>query len=181
MGNTIYKTKEEWAEVSGTEELINEWEAENELNLPDDYKKFMVKYNGGILYPLIFNHNIPLELWPSGEELLYLDSLHPWDYGALLWRDESQSYPRPKNTLEIGSDPGGIGVILSLQAQSYGQIFLNLSFAVPGDGEPKLRNYHLANSFREFVFEKLYETSDREGYDYWYSSDAEKNAKKVEF
>ena len=37
---------------------IARWEQDNATALPDDYRSFMLRYNGGRVYPLIFNYTI---------------------------------------------------------------------------------------------------------------------------
>ncbi|MGH0004278.1 SMI1/KNR4 family protein [Pseudovibrio ascidiaceicola] len=182
MDVLIHKKENEWQAVAQIEGLISKWEAETQITLPEDYKAFMVKYNGGRVYPCLFKHNVPQELWQMDDDIeVLLDSIFRWQYALERRGDRLEFNEIPEKSLIIGTDPGGTELGLSMEENSFGKVYL-IYFAVgPEDDEPVMRTSLLANSFREFVFDKLYENADRDGYELWYTPNTKKYARKVEF
>ncbi|WP_367185494.1 SMI1/KNR4 family protein [Mesorhizobium ventifaucium] len=46
----------EWHAGGHAASAISSWEHETGLRLPDDYRGFMIRYNGGRPYPNMFKH-----------------------------------------------------------------------------------------------------------------------------
>ncbi|WP_074882399.1 SMI1/KNR4 family protein [Pseudovibrio axinellae] len=182
MDVLIYKNEEDWQSVPETEGLISKWELETDIKLPKDYRAFMVKYNGGRPYPCLFKHNVPKELWQmDDDDTVLLGSIYDWKYALERCGDRLEFDEIPAKSIIIGTDPGGTELGLSMEENSFGKVYL-IYFAVgPEDDEPVMRTSLLANSFREFVFEKLYENTDQDGHDYWFRRNQEHLTRKVEF
>ncbi|KZL24352.1 SMI1 / KNR4 family protein [Pseudovibrio sp. WM33] len=182
MNAKIVRDGDEWPSTRGIADKIKNWEVEKKVILPEDYKQFLTKYNGGHIYPLLFKSPVPEELWgaPDDDDVIF-DPVFDWDYAIERSCDNFNDARRPKSSLPVGSDPGGLEVVISLEQKSLGKVYL-IHFGVgPDDEEPVMRAYLLANSFREFVFEKLYENADKDGYDYWYRPGIEQHSVDLEF
>ncbi|AEV39700.1 hypothetical protein PSE_p0118 (plasmid) [Pseudovibrio sp. FO-BEG1] len=72
-------------------------------------------------------------------------------------------------------------VVISLEQDTHGKLYVIHFGPGPDENEPVMRAHLIANSFREFIYEKLFETPDKFGYDYWYRPVPENLIKKVEF
>lgn len=92
---------------------ISDWEIKNNVNLPDDYKNFLLKYNGG---------NPSLNTFNSKKGKIY-QILSFFELSNIL--DEKyvdyDSYI-PKYMYPIGNDSGGNLILISLEKDTYGNI-----------------------------------------------------------
>lgn len=99
---------------------IEAWERQTGLRLPDDYRRFMLRYNGGRPFPSVFRHT-----WSEGDEMAsaetYLEPLY--DRGHLVTWNAELGNRLPPDTLTIGADPGLIEVLLSLRPHDHGMIY----------------------------------------------------------
>ncbi|MFK4808666.1 SMI1/KNR4 family protein [Devosia sp. ZW T5_3] len=156
-----------WDDVADARQPIEAWERRTGLQLPSDYKSFMLKFNGGRVYPNMFNYAVPLERYPSTEPETFLDPLYDWEYVEKIWSGEEFGEGCPPGMLDIGSNPGGLEVLLSVSGDTYGQIFNWLrstnKWGTDGNDEVWLQ----APSFRAFM-DNLFDNSDRLGYDHWH-------------
>lgn len=119
--------------ISSTE--LQEFETKlNGLKLPEDYKKHMLKYNGGI--------TVENYVWNKDENIIFM-YFSPIKYGDWTM-EERYSVDRidvlPKNDIYIGEIRGG-SLCMSL-GENHGAIY-----AFYSDGE----RVHLASSFTEFI------------------------------
>lgn len=180
MDIVIRPTEGDWTSVADPGAKIADWESSTGRMLPEDYKNFMSRYDGGRIFPLIFDRKIPLEVYPMGGPATFLNMFYPWDTVAGIWNGKMFDGRTPPGFLVIGCSPGGIEVLLSLVDETYGQIFLWLhSQSDWGTGN----NNHVwpqEESFRSFL-ESLYENDEEEGRDYWDVPSKRGMEKKVEF
>lgn len=133
------------------------------LQIPDDYKKFLLKHNGGEPkeYAIKFNEN---KFRIGGEELGYFYGLETETENILDALDNLQ-HVLPKNLIPIADTPGGNFFLLSVNKGTYGNVFyknheIEDSFEF-SDSKEKLPESMLlvANSFGEFL-EKLYDPDE---------------------
>lgn len=99
--------------------LLSEFEDEFNVKLPEQYREFMIKYNGGYVDPCIFNLDVIddatvlKKLYPlkSEEEvdLYYVNDLHD---GFISDR-----------FITIGNDPGGSGICLGVKGDVRGKVY----------------------------------------------------------
>jgi hypothetical protein len=143
------------------EQALKQWEASSGLKLPDDYRRFLLTFNGGMLKPWIFRHTHP-EVGKSDQEMI-LDYLHDWE---TVLENSGLDTPRrmatrPPAHIEIGKDPGGGRILLSLQPQSHGNVVYWLpSHSVWGQ-EPNNVVGFIAPSFTAFL-RGLFDDGDTE-------------------
>lgn len=180
MEKLIKPSEGDWTSFVDPSPKIEEWESRTSKKVPDDYKAFMSRYDGGRIYPLIFDRKIPPEVYSMGEPGTFLNMFYPWETVTGIWNGDIFDNQTPPDMIVIGSSPGGIEVLLSLDAASYGQIFLWLHSQDAWGSESNMKAWPQAESFRAFV-ESLYENGDEEGYEYWYLSSEKELEKKVEF
>lgn len=167
----------EWA-IEDAAEAIEIWERESGLCLPDDYRSFMGRHNGGRPYPLMFIHTARE---PGGEPNPtehFVNSFSDWDH-VVSWTGELGNR-LPGGCIAIGGDPGLIELILSLRPADYGHVY---SWVRNWGVWSSPDNDYLcpqARSFRDFV-QGLSENDDEDGYDYWYSPASARTRRLLEF
>jgi len=144
-----------------TEEELKEWERKTGYTLPKDYRKFLLQYNGGMIKPWLFRHDHP-EVFGNNQEML-LDHLHDWhsviESSYLDIPPDMSS--RPPNHIEIGVDPGGGRIMLSLKSDNNGNVVYWLPTYMEWGVEPNNVLGSIAHSFTEFL-QKLYDDGETE-------------------
>ena len=70
----------EWPDVAELPATIAAWETATGRTLPAAYKTFMTTYNGGRIYPLIFDVRRPPEAWGFSDYATFVEDLYNWDY-----------------------------------------------------------------------------------------------------
>lgn len=162
--NKVLIVKHDWqVDKSVDEKTLNHWEKQTGYKLPDDYKKFLLTFNGGVTCPWMFRHGHP----QSSEEESILDYLHDWDdvvenSNLDVTRDLAS---RPPNAIEIGQNPGGGAVLLSLDPNSYGQIVYWIPSHLAWGDEPNNIVAAIAPSFSEFI-NRLFDDGETEHSDW---------------
>ena len=169
MDRRIRPLQREWSNLAPARAAMALWEQANGSALPDDYRAFMQHYDGGRVYPLIFNYTIPLDRYPTSDPVpaTYLDPLYDWAMVENIWNGGIFSHRNPPGMLVIGCNPGGMEVLLSVQAPHFGQIFTWLHTLSPWGDPQNDTCWHQADSFSAFMA-SLYENESQDGYQYWY-------------
>jgi hypothetical protein len=146
-----------------TQEDISALNKRLSLQIPDDYKVFLLKNNGGEPkeYAIKFNEN---QLEIGGEELGYFYGLETKTENILDALDNLQHF-LPENLIPIADTPGGNLFLLSVNKDTYGNVFykdheIEDSFEF-SDSNKKLPESMLlvANSFSDFLT-KLYDPDE---------------------
>ncbi len=121
-------------------EDIELFEKQNNLNLPEQYKEFLIKYNVIDIQETLFKKN-NREFW--------IDTFFPFDNNDYL--SLQNIYQNLSEFLEnkyfaIANDPGGWKYVISLQNEDYGKIFF---CRLDEDIENSLTL--IAENFEEFI------------------------------
>ena len=131
-----------------TEESIEELEEFLGFLLPEDYKEFLSKYNGGtskVRYSKFFvkelNHEIPLDV------LYGIGVTRTFDLSEGYEEFEEDMLP---NSLIIGDDPGSGLIVLITDSENYGVYYWDHSFYFPQSSEEE-NTYKIADSFKDFI------------------------------
>ncbi len=159
----------DWPDLSALPATIAAWEAAKGRTLPAAYRTFLTTYNGGRIYPAMFDVRQPPEAWGlSDDYATFADPLYDWDYATELWNQQTYDDSTPPDMFFIACNPGGLEILLSLRPASYGQIFTwwgsNRSWGEEGNTDENL--YLQAQDFVEFIGQ-MYETPDGQSMDYW--------------
>jgi hypothetical protein len=125
---------------------LADFEKANKIELPSDYKAFLLESNGGVPAP---NKNVSPETIVT-----YILGMHNGDYYASLYKHISMFMTRlPHSTFPIATDPFGNLFIMSLHPENYGHIYF-----WDHEGEPEIQDghytdncYFVAHSFSEFA------------------------------
>lgn len=160
-------------------EAIKAWEHASGMRLPDDYRAFMTRYNGGRVYPLMFMHTAREPGDAPNPTEHFVDPVNDWDR-VVTWREELGDR-LPSQCLVIGRDPGLIELILSLRQEDHGHVYSWVrNWGGPWSSSDNDYLCLQASSFREFV-EGLFENDDGDGREYWDMFSTEQEARRLEF
>jgi hypothetical protein len=150
-----------------TTQELSKWETAAGLKLPDDYRRFMLEWNGGTISPYVFSHRYPRAETPDEE--LILEVLCDWDDVLDNSRLEDEPGVRsiPPQHLVIGTDPRDVYLLLSLAPDSYGRIRTwYKNYDVTWGEPPNDKVGEVAGSFRAFI-EGLHQGGPDAYHSYW--------------
>jgi hypothetical protein len=140
----MIENKNEFGTLSEIE--LSDFETENDIRLPDDYRTFLLNANGGRPNP---NRNLRPDTIVA-----YVMGMHNGDYYASLYKHIDMFKDRlPLSTFPIATDPFGNLFIMSLNPGGHGHIYF-----WDHEGEPEYQdgNYvdnctFVAYSFSDFL------------------------------
>ncbi|MFC1458999.1 SMI1/KNR4 family protein [Microvirga arabica] len=172
--------EQDWSFVKDPSHDIRIWEKTNGMRLPDGYRRFMLAFNGGCVYPRLFFYAVPLEYYPSTEPVTFVDLFYSWSDVRKYSRGDVYGRGNPPDMLFIGSTPGGLQILMSLRAEEFGQIFcwVHNTNIWGTDGNDHI--WYQASSFENFL-KSLYDEPDRSDYDNWRIPIYDKLAKPLAF
>lgn len=125
---------------------LKDFEKANNIKLPDDYREFLLEFNGGIPSP---NRN-----GNPDTIVTYILGMHNGNYYASLYKHIDMFKNRlPVSTFSIATDAFGNLFILSLHPENHGNIYF-----WDHEGEPEYQDghyidncYFVAYSFSAFI------------------------------
>jgi hypothetical protein len=173
--------EKDWSFVANPSDEISSWERVQGITLPKDYRDFLVRYNGGKVYPRMFKHKMgSLQAGPFIDDsgVTYLDLLYPWETVEMHWQGKTYGQGVPSRHLVIGENPGGIQVLMSLLQHDKGSIYSWFHSRTPWGKVGNTEKYLLANSFSEFLT-GLYD--DGNDYDDWHIPLYDTLARELEY
>lgn len=136
------------------EEAIEQFENENQIMLPEDFKQFLLNRNGGV--PDLQGVDVKEKDNTKSRVVEFIFGLAPDSAGTLQHVYRIAQKRLPKNILPIARG-GKHSFAMSLRKEDYGHIYFDNSDEVDRDGRSSYDNlYQIADSFTEFL-EKLYE------------------------
>ncbi|MCI5065107.1 SMI1/KNR4 family protein [bacterium] len=112
----------DWSFVEDPRASIEAWEERESLSLPIGYRNFLLEYNGGRVYPRLFQHAVgSLVAGPYVDEsaVTYVELIYPWSVVEGHWRGETYGEGVPPNHLVVAGTPGEIELLMSLESDSY--------------------------------------------------------------
>ena len=136
-----------------TSEKLMEFEQAYKLKLPDDYRLFLLTYNGGSPSPEVVDF---IEHGKKQSDIVnYLCGIHEGEYWASLeWHMEMFKQRIPAGFIPFGYDPGGNLFLLGTNDENIGKVYFwdHENEAALFDEEPSFKNMSLiTNSFTEFM------------------------------
>lgn len=166
MARLISPVGEAWTAEGDAAAAIGALERAAGLRLPHDYRRFMLRYNGGRPYPNMFRHTAREPDGVENTTEAFLDPLDDWDR-VVAWSRELGNRLPPK-CLAIGADPGLLEIVLSLREADHGAVFSWVrNWGAWGSAE----NSYLcpqAASFSAFVG-GLSDDAQQSGRQYWHT------------
>lgn len=159
-----------WSNPAVTRAAIEAWESRNGICLPSTYRHLMIAFDGGSIYPNIFDSAIlRAGRVPANDFEMNIERVYDFDYATQLWNTEVYGRGTPPMMMFIGDDPGGVEVLMSLRPQDFGVIYLwyhsTNEWGTDGNDDNSL--IRQADSFDAFL-NSLYDAPDRSGYDHWF-------------
>lgn len=137
---------------NATKKMIQDFENQIDFRLPDDYKEFLIKYNGGIPYNgyAIFRieelkEDVPLDVLLG----LGVDNLD------LSKRNQEYREDMLPRSIVIGDDPGCGMIVLIAEKEDQGIYYWDHAFTFEQSNEDS-NVYKISDSFTEFL-ETLHE------------------------
>ena len=131
---------------------ISTFEKEFGLSLPEEYKNFLLTYNGGKPKPRSFDYKLKDgRSWSGGIRDFFGLGLDDWEdlrFYYSLYKDRI-----PKQMLPVGNDDGGNLVLLGLTHSMKGNVyFWDHNEESDDENLPTYDNiYFIANNFKEFL------------------------------
>jgi hypothetical protein len=138
------KDKNFYGTLSITE--LVDFEETNEIQLPSDYKAFLLDSNGG--------KPVPNTTLNPPNKVTYILGMHNGPYYASLYKHIYRFKNKlPLSTFPIATDPFGNLFLMTIHPESYGQVYFWDHERTPEvqDGNYTDNCYFVAYSFSEFV------------------------------
>ena len=170
----------DWSYVRNALPAVERWEQREGIKLPEDYRKFILKYNGGKVYPRLFRNPFPENALSVWSPELMLSSLYWWDYVESHWRGETYGKQSvPPGHLLIGDDPGGVEIILAVDGPKRGTVSVWNHSTCRFGTDSNTDFYWVADSFFAFLA-LLFDDDAQSDRDGWHIPLYDKLAKKLE-
>lgn len=168
--SVIAPLSDEWHMPPDLGARISAWEAGSGYLLAAPYRAFLLKYNGGRPYPNVFDVAIPDPIWGSADKQTFLDQLYDFEDAARISAGNTYGAGTPQSFFFMGSNPGGLELLLSLRPEDRGAVYCWFGTDVPwATGANTAAALHAqARTFPDLIA-GLYDTQDKIGYDYWES------------
>ena len=136
-----------------TSEKLFEFEQKHQLKLPDDYRSFLLEYNGGRPNPEIIDF---IQYGRNQSDIVnYLCGIHSGEYWASLeWHMETLDDRISEGFVPFGYDPGGNVYLLGVIDEFLGKVYFwdHENEPMAYDKKPGFENISIiADSFSEFL------------------------------
>ncbi len=170
-------------EIRGDDQIGNKiatWEEENNVKLPNSYRKFLERFNGGYVYPNVFKINADINEIGLNDDLMFFDIAYDFDYAIELWNREVYYNGTPEGFFFFGSDPGGFELLISLRQKDYGHVYgwFHSTYEWGTEGNTEASLVRQSDSFEAFL-NSLHDTNDQIGKQHWETPKAVQTAIKL--
>jgi hypothetical protein len=160
----------DWSFVKDPRDDIDAWEKHEGLFLPESYRKFMLRYNGGHVYPRMFHSEAGLGMmlgpYVCQSDEMYCDLILPWASVKDHWCGEIYGKGVPPKHLVFAETPGSIQLLMALTPENYGRVYSWIHSSWDWGEEGNNLIFPLANSFLEFL-SSLYDDDQKSDYQNW--------------
>jgi len=136
-----------------TVEVLQKFEDTIGVQLPSEYKEFLLLHNGGILEPDM-GFKFKSQIKNIDESMIGLFySLYDGEYGSLLKEFNNYQQYVADDMLIIASDPGSGLILLGISGEKQGKVYFWMQdFEPVGEYESECKTFALvADSFNEFL------------------------------
>jgi hypothetical protein len=160
----------DWSFVKDPTAEIAAWERREGLSLPEDYRRFMLRYNGGRVYPRLFRTEAALVgmLGPHEptSDVTYVDPIFSWATVEAHWRGEIYGRGVPPRHLVFAGTPGAIQLLMALTPENRGRVYTWIHSTDIWGTDRNTRIWPHAESFSRFL-DGLFDDDDRSDFEDW--------------
>jgi hypothetical protein len=156
----------DWSYVKDPRADIEAWEQREGLALPEPYRTFMLRYNGGRVSPRTFRTEAGvgrmLGPYVSESEENYCDLILSWASVERHWRGEIFGIGIPPRHLLFAATPGSIELLMALTPENYGRVYawVHTNWTWGEEGNNVI--FPLAPDFRAFLSQLYDDDADRD-------------------
>lgn len=171
----------DWSFVKDPRVAIENWEKQENISLPPDYRNFLLKFNGGRVYPRLFTHTIgALQAGPyvDSSSVTYVGIIYSWATVESHWRRETYGDGVPPNYLIFADTPGGIELLMSMNRDDYGKIYTWPHCSDIWGTDRNTKIYYQANNFTQLL-KSLFDDDEQSDYEGWHRPIYDKLAKEL--
>lgn len=173
----------EWSFVKDPTAEIEAWEKREGLLLPEDYRGFMRRYNGGRVYPRLLRTGAALVgmLGPyePSSDLTQVNPIYDWATVEAHWRGEIYGRGVPPGHLVFAGTPGLIQVLMALTADGWGRVYAWVGSTDSWGTDRNTRVWPVAESFHGFL-DVLFDDENRSDFRSWRRPIYDRLAKELE-
>ena len=160
----------DWSFVRDPAAAIEVWEGLESVSLPADYRAFMLRYNGGRIYPRMFRTPAAMQVllgpYVATSDVTYVDPIHDWATVEAHWRGQVYGQGVPPAHLLIASTPGAIQLLMALAPTNRGEICAWIHSTDAWGTDRNQQIWPLAMGFGEFL-DGLFDDEQRSDYLNW--------------
>lgn len=157
-----------WPNAAEMDKAVALWEAPTGCCIPKSYRDFMVRYNGGRVFPALIEVAVPDAMWAAVDKQTWCDPFLNWDMAMERWNGEIFGESTPKGLFFVAEDGFGLDFLMSLRPQDHGKIYCwqrgQDVWGQPGNDDTQL--YLQAEDFTD-LFNQLYETPEEDAFSFW--------------
>jgi len=158
-----------WPNAVAAAQRISAWEARVGFSLPRTYRDFMITYDGGRVFPAIFDVAVPDDRWGAVGKETFCDPFLGWDTAMERWNGDLFGDKTPKGLFFIAEDGFGLDLLMSLRGKDHGVIYCwqgaQVAWGQPGNDDATL--YRQAPDFAAFIAQ-LYEVPAGDAFAFWH-------------
>jgi hypothetical protein len=146
--------EQDWSFVKDPTTDIEKWEQATGYKLPADYRNFMIRFNGGSIFPRHFHTRLvigPAGPYHNESDVTFVDPILSWKSVESHWRGEMYGKGVPPKHLVFATTPGSIELLMSLEASNHGKIFAWYHTRTPWGEDGNNRIDPVAENFTAFL------------------------------
>jgi hypothetical protein len=150
----------DWSFVKNATDDITAWEHRECLVLPDEYRQFMIRYNGGSVYPRLIT-------FAGDSSETFVDRIFSWKTVESHWKGETYGRGTPPGYLIFADTPGPIQFLISVKPEDYGRIYSWVHSTDIWGTDRNTEIFPQSNTFREFL-NGLYDDDQGSDFENWH-------------
>jgi hypothetical protein len=156
----------DWSFVPDPKPEIVTWEEQTGIRIPKEYRNFLLKYNGGGVYPRLFKLSLSSITLTSVYSEQMVGNFYRWDQVVARFNGELYGKGIPRGYLNIGDTPGLIELLIGVESENEGHIFAWVRSSNPWGVGSNKEIFLLSLSFTLFL-KMLYDDEEKTDYDGW--------------
>jgi hypothetical protein len=160
----------DWSFVKDPRADIEAWEKAEGILLPESYRKFMLRYNGGRVYPRLFRTKAEIGHmmgpYVCQDEETFCEVIYDWAFVERIYTGKYYAKGVPPKHIAFASAPMRIELLMALNSKNYGRIYAWIRSTNDWGTDGNDEIFPLARSFPEFLL-NLYDDKKKSDYSNW--------------